>query len=324
MILNINDVLVQVIGDPHQGKTFVKGVPLHRRGDREQMQREDFQSALCDGAACAYRIVMGDLFDKFRVANEAVKNVADDYSEVLDPNVIDIILAGNHDLSKNTTQVSSFELLSRVLGGQGVYMPREPMVFAEHGVKLVVIPFNPTRTATEVVDDWADLIKNADCVFGHWDVVAIHNTDNLIPAAFLKAIGVKMAVTGHDHNKRELVIDGLKVIVTGSLQPYSHAEDPDERIYVTLSTAKALAELEDDDNAFSMSCLRVVGDWPFDIPNCLQFQVVPEQEVEGEAGPEVGFEAFEFDSLWKLAMEDVDPGITEQLREKFVEIGGEE
>jgi hypothetical protein len=45
----------------------------------------------------------------------------------------------------------------------------------------------------------------------------------------------------------------VEVIVTGSMQPMAHGEDPEERLYVT----RSLPEVEADPDAFKDKCLRV-------------------------------------------------------------------
>src|SRR4029079_4517459 len=76
---------------------------------------------------------------------------------------------------------------------------------------------------------------------------------------------------------------GVEVIVTGSMQPLAHGEDPEERLYIT----RSLAEVEADPEAYKDKCLRVdlkpgeVFDMEID---CLQLIVRrPEEELGDEA-----------------------------------------
>jgi DNA repair exonuclease SbcCD nuclease subunit len=323
MRLEIKGTSFENLGDPHLGRPFVKGVPLHRRGEREAMQRVDFRASL--QRAADVHVCLGDLFDRVVVANAVIGQAADDYAELKSDDTIYVCLVGNHDVSRDTGVLSSFEIWAKIVEGDVVVPMGKPYVLERNGGKFVFCPWHPTLTALEVVDLYADLIRDADVLFGHYDVVAIHATDNLVPAARLVELGVKLVVTGHDHNRRELVIDGLDVIVTGSLQPYSHGEDEDERIYITLSAQEALAQLVvGGEEHFAHNCLRVVGEWPHEIPNCLQFQIMSEAEADEEGQPTVGFAAFDFQSLWATAFANVDPDINEQLLERFREIGGEE
>lgn len=325
MRIQIKGVEIELLGDPHRGRSFVKGVPLHRRGEREASQRKDFRASLMAGASADIHVCMGDLFDRVVVANNVIAETADDYNELMEPAVDYVCLPGNHDLSRDTGVLSSFEIWTKIVGDSIVVPMGRPLVWTNGITTLVFIPWHPTLTALEVVDTYADVIRDADAVFGHWDVVAIHATDNLIPAKRLVELGVKRAITGHDHNRRDIEIDGLPILVTGSMQPYSHAEDADHVLYQTRAAEDVELLLKDGgENYFENVCLRVVGEWPHEIPNCLQFQIMSEAEAEEEAEPTVGFAAFDFQSLWASAFANVDLDINMQLLERFREIGGEE
>ena len=93
--------MLTLLGDPHLGKRFVTGVPLHRVGDRERMVWEDFHHSI---AACRtpMHVCMGDLFDKFIVAPEVLMGAFQAYLQA--PSSVDyIILRGNHDVSRDRT-----------------------------------------------------------------------------------------------------------------------------------------------------------------------------------------------------------------------------
>ena len=54
------------------------------------------------------------------------------------------------------------------------------------------------------------------------------------------AAGIAKAYTGHTHLPQKFTRAGVEVIVTGSMQPMAHGEDPDERFYMT----RSLTEVE--------------------------------------------------------------------------------
>ena len=319
MKILINDVAVELLGDPHLGRPFSKGVPLHRRGEREKMQRADFQASLEAGADADIHVCLGDLFDRVNVSNNVVIEAALDYEAAELDRVV--CIPGNHDISRDTTVKSSFELFEMMVKDIVQIPMTKPLILRIRDTKLVFIPWSPIMTASEMVGAHAADIALADVIFGHWDIVAIHATDNLIPAALLKSLGVKRAITGHDHNQRELEIDGLDVFVTGSMQPYSHAEDPNELIYVT----RTMDQLTTED--FTNKCLRVrlapgeIFDMTID---CLALTTITAEQELTEALADVGFEAFDFTALWTEAMVNINPDISEELLTKFREIGGEE
>lgn len=283
---------MQYLGDVHLGKKFEANVPLHRRGDREKIQWDQFVAELNDGDEPLVQV--GDLFDRTVVSNTIVWETAQALREAAQRRPI-AILRGNHDGSRDSTKISSFQILTELVRPFGVIVADEAPVFF-HGVAL--IPWSPWLSAAEMVDKWAQEISDYRTVVGHWDVVM--GDGNQLPSAMLASLGVTTAITGHDHNARELEMDGVKVIVTGSMQPYSHGEDAAGTMYVTLTAEQALEQLD----SFENICLRVIGDWPYEVPNCLQFQVARSVEVTDDEGiAQVQFETFDLRSLFDQACE---------------------
>lgn len=200
MRLTINGVDFELLGDPHFGRSFKNGTPFHRLGDREKMQRRDFKASL-DHDADAH-VCMGDLFDKPKVPNEIVAQVADDYVLAARQSTRPFFcLTGNHDDSRDTGVVSSFQLFTRMVDNDITVVRGEPRRHLIEGtlgdiVQVIFIPWHPLVTAAEMVEQHAELIRGSDAVFGHWDVDRrLEGTDNYIPAARLKELGVGLAST---------------------------------------------------------------------------------------------------------------------------------
>lgn len=304
---------VKTLGDTHLGRVFHNGVPLHRRGDRERMVWAQFERELNDVEGVDVHIQMGDLFDKFQVSPNVVYRAAMMYrtASAAHPDVLYCINRGNHDASRDLERVSAYQMFAMMVGTEILVVEDKPIrignkLRADGEPGIVVIPWHPVLNATELVMEHAAEIQwtYGGVAYGHWDVVDIVNDkENMIPARLLSSLGVTRAVTGHDHNARELVIDGLPVTVTGSMQPYSHAEDPDEQIYVTRSLAEVLA----DPDAYKDKALRIVLgptevlDTPID---CLQLQVGREKDAGAEA-IQVEFEVFDFDALYSQAVAEI-------------------
>lgn len=283
------------IGDAHLGKRFEVGVPLHRRGERERMQMGQFRAELMAGGDL--NIQMGDIFDKMVVPYAVIHETAQAYRDAraANPDTIYAVLRGNHDASRDVERVSAFDLLAQILQPMGVLVARdEPRFLYINYETHVLVPWHPVVTAAEMVEQHADKIAGAHAVYGHWDVVM--GQENQIPSARLAELCGR-AVTGHDHNKRELVMDGLDVEVVGSMQPYSHAEDPDGRLYVTKSLTEALTEDLRD------KCVRVVlrPDEVLDQAiDCLQLTIQHADKDVVELG-DVDFEAFDMGKLFEEA-----------------------
>ena len=277
--LKIGNVLIDLLGDPHMGRAFRHGVPLHRLGEREAMQRELFRKRVMDTKADLH-VCMGDIFDKFVVSPTVVLFAARVYREAAEknPDTFYVILRGNHDGSRDASHKSSFDLLEALLVGIDNL---EVVSDISYGLEIDgryfgFIPWHPFKDAASMVDEFISTmpIPDADVVFGHWDVEDFGGENpNLIPVEGLSQI-TNLAVTGHVHKPERRDIDGLDVIVTGSMMPLAHGEDLNNETYriVDLATARKLVE----DGEATNLCLRVIledkEELDFEI-DCLQLQV---------------------------------------------------
>src|SRR3546814_15861232 len=89
-----NGKTVALIGDPHLGRKFENGVPLHRRGERERNQLANFQDQLAQDVDNV--VMVGDLFDHPHVGFKVVLDayIAIDEATQATGNEI-LLLAGN-------------------------------------------------------------------------------------------------------------------------------------------------------------------------------------------------------------------------------------
>ncbi|MDB2578953.1 metallophosphoesterase [Tateyamaria sp.] len=230
---------VTVMGDPHLGRKFKTGVPLHRVGDREAAQWAQFEHELMS-CETPYHVNMGDLFDKFVVAPEVVLKAAEIYKHAAadHPNTMYFILEGNHDRAKDSSKASSFDLFAQLVAGiWNIFVVSDGVVNWEN--RFGFVPYHPFRPTSELVEE---LPGGLDAIFGHWDIQD-WGGDNVIPTKLMKQKKVKLAVSGHDHLAREERRDGVPIIVTGSMQPYTHAEDDTGEFYKTV-TLEQLAEID--------------------------------------------------------------------------------
>jgi DNA repair exonuclease SbcCD nuclease subunit len=290
----------KLLGDPHLGKRFINGVPLEKRGLREEMQWRDFESSLMDVAHNTLHVCMGDLFDTRIVPYSVVLRAAERYRHAAErnPDCTYVVIVGNHDDSRDTEQKTAFDVFSRLVEPFGVICISEiPHIFEPY----VVIPWSPVFTAAEMVEKWAHLIKGQRVAFGHWDVTG--GGDNLVPTKQLKALGIETVVTGHDHLRRELKIDDVDVVVTGSMQPYSHAEDPDGDLYVTM-TLDEIAEHPPE--FFSNKCVRVRLAPGEALPQLDCLQIGTQYDEVEENAQDVAFEAFDMEALFQQACEEAE------------------
>lgn len=286
-----NGVVFELLGDPHLGKRFRNGVPLHRLGDREKTQWADFRSSLFT-TGCQVHVCMGDIFDGFIVPLTVILKTATIYREaaLASPNVVFVLLRGNHDASRDLERTSAFDILAALLADVSNIRVVKDEVFNAAGGQSYV-PWHPVHNASEIAVQVSD---NCTIAFGHWDVVTVSDKSNEVPVAVLKSKGVEVIITGHDHLQSEIEIDGVRVIRTGSMQPYSHSEDPKGERYVTLTPDEVR---ERTDLADKCVRVRLKPDEIFDdVIECLSFSKVRDKADEDE-DVAVEFEEFDFNSL---------------------------
>lgn len=320
-ILNFNGIRVQVLGDQHLGRKFVSGVPLHRRGDREHDVVRHFQDHM-SRIDCDLHVNMGDVFDKPVVAPDYVKIVADSYIAAVkaNPKTTFVIIEGNHDKGKDEERTTSFDLLARILKpfDKIIVVQNECMIWsATNGPTFLFVPWQAKVTTEELINQfheylgWPDLKYQA--VFGHWDVIAVSDTSNLVP---LDAINAEVFITGHDHKRRD---DG-KVLVVGSMQPYAHGEDWTGTMYQTLTLAELeMISVEDR----KRMCLRVVLAEGETLPEGIDaYQVtIMREKKDGSMDLEVSMDGLDMGTVWKdtFAEFGVSPKLSESLLTKFRE-----
>ncbi|MDR3436469.1 metallophosphoesterase [Telmatospirillum sp.] len=315
--LDIKGTKVAFLGDVHIGRPWKVGVPLHRRGDREQMIKDQFVREL--DVECDVLIQVGDLLNRHRVDLNDVVFVADAITKAAMAHADRkmIFMAGNHDLARDVEKISSFELVERLCNGfpNVDFISKAPEHYAPlvRDPRILFVPWSPTKSAAELVAEAGT--DKVDLVVGHWDHVNLHGDSNLIPLDFLSKI-TKLVVSGHDHVAREYQYGDMRVVITGSMSPYSHGEDPNGTMYLTMS----LLELENiRPEIIKDKCVRVLlgpgESLPIDI-DCLQLtqkRLGADEDdlvVEFEDGLNLG-------ALFAEAMADIDTVIAAKVREKF-------
>jgi len=172
---------IKTLPDPHMGKVFKTGVPLHRLGERERSQMTDLICSLEQGEE-KYHVCTGDLFDRFAVPNHILLSVYEAYSEaaVERPDREFFVLRGNHDGSRDVSKISSFELLELMLRPfkNITVISDEPVSFESMGF----VPWHPFKDAEEMAKEFLALDQTVEVIFTHNDIEAFGNyTENLLP-----------------------------------------------------------------------------------------------------------------------------------------------
>ena len=319
------------IGDPHLGRRFITGVPSHRVGDREAYVYSQFSRLLdVDNDPLISKIVIvGDLFDKFVVSPTVTFEAYKMLSQV--PDDIDVyLIPGNHDLSKDTTKISSFQLLTQIL---------EPMSNNIHVVSAsgsYPVYYNNAKDVLNLYFDcynpFTDCIVNYDLEtiaksgpiisVGHWDSLSILERGYVPHQDILTHSTI--IVSGHEHTYREYTYPfdktKSKVLFTGSMQPYSHAEDPDVDIYITIKE-KDLSKY-DLTKDLKYKCVRIECGPLFVLSDpiecfALTYKVIAEEKTEVE----VDVESVDVDNYnetlknWVVSNKDLSKELQKELTE---------
>lgn len=297
---------IHTIGDPHLGRVFRNGVPLERRGEREESVWKQFEAELKTKADMI--VIMGDLFDKFVVPPEVVLRAAELCKDNANHDKSIIVLRGNHDASRDADKRSSFDIFSALVDNSYVVTVDESDVTTDGG--YLFFGWSPFKPAAEIVASAPRGKYKA--AFGHWDIEDYGTTNpNLLPIAELSQL-TNTIYTGHIHLPQKLERIGATVHVVGSMQPYAHGEALDEALYLT----RTLDEVKEQyDGAYHDYCLRVrlfpgqvLPDEPID---CLQLTVQKVTADQPDEDMQVEIDPFDMQSLFKIAMRD------EGLDEKF-------
>lgn len=236
--IDINNKIfkIQTIGDPHFGKSFKTGINTSKIGIREELQFNDFINLLNTPDVSEY-IIMGDLFDKFNISNEILLKVYNSLIESFKdrPEVKCHILCGNHDLSKNKNKNSSFEVLKYLIDNNSdinnIFIYTEPCLYNyKDNIYFYFDAYNPFYQDSEININLPKTDNFKLYSFGHWDDP--RQSTGYLPSQTLLD-GSVMLVSGHYHVPERFTHKGIPFVYTGSLQPYSHAEDPDKILYET-------------------------------------------------------------------------------------------
>lgn len=273
---------MKLIGDTHLGKRFINGVPLERRGEREEeLYRQVIEELLIPEDT----VLLGDLFDKAKVPVELVVRLIGDLKDVQHKI---FILAGNHDLSKDKEKISSFILASYLNRNPNVVFITEPTPVES----MLAVPYNPWGF------DLSNIRGDYDCFLTHEDEKTLIENSKFISEH------TGTVVNGHIHLRSEGSMIGNRVILNnvGSFQPFSHAEDSEGKIYVTLTAEEALERID----SLTDKCVRILlkPNEVFDEKiNCRQisFKRVTEDGTESE---EVKFDEFNMEELMREALKE--------------------
>lgn len=307
-------VRVHLIGDPHMGKRFDVGVPLHRRGEREMKQTIRFQQELNSDADVI--VVVGDLFDHPYVPYAIVDAVAKAIRGAADnnPETDYIVMAGNHDVPRNITAVGAFHDLEDRLRdrSENLYIARRPLWHRG----LAIFPWEWDRRAADQVGDLNG--KQSYAAVGHWDMVAYEGkNDHLAPVVELKQFfGDIPLYSGHYHKAGDYIVEGVTVVGTGSMEPYSHGEDPNGTLYVTMGRSDVLNA---DPEFLRHKNVRVQLAPGEDLPVIDALSVIPMRLAKGVKAKNdtLSLSDFDWNAILSRRIKPLDPVVKAFIKERL-------
>jgi DNA repair exonuclease SbcCD nuclease subunit len=174
---------------------------------------EQFDKLLDIGSPDGHVLIGGDLFDGFLVSNAVLLRTYASICARLQSREIEMLFLsrGNHDLSKDSTKLSSFDLLGALLVDaypQSVVVITEPTMIEWGGSTAAwVVPHAPNN---DIHDLWIEQVRSEPTPF-----VFVHaNYDNGFAAesdhslnitkeqcAALEAAGVSKIIFAHEHQQ---------------------------------------------------------------------------------------------------------------------------
>ncbi len=167
-------------------------------------------------------MILGDLFDGPNISKADLLRtyqVLDDWLVRSGKNLV--LVPGNHDLSKNSTEFSSFEFLGALLGAEGAYAGT--VSYIRTGTMTAYGYVIPHVANQELFDHELSRVPECDYLFVHanWDNgFAVESDHSLnLSRAQAEAAPVKHIVFAHVHQACTAL--GGKVVVIGNQFPSS-------------------------------------------------------------------------------------------------------
>lgn len=302
---------IHYIGDPHLGKIFKVGVPPHRRGERETKQMVRFVQELNEEADAI--VMVGDLFDNPYVSRYVVVAAAQAAlgAAMNNPHTEYWFIAGNHDMPRDLGTVAAWHTFEEIVNDRlpNLKALRFPQV-TPSGIAL--FPWQWDALASDQVRALAEE-NNVHTVVGHWDLKIFDGKDDhLAPTRLIRQTwGDVLVVSGHWHVAGDYEVDGHTVHCTGSMEPYSHGEDPGEQMYITLTPEQAAVRTDLHDK-----CVRLVLPVGVEMPelDCLQLTALRQAEEKRDT---LSVDEFNWDSILFSRIKKMEPVVQTFVRERL-------
>ncbi len=305
----------KLIGDPHIGRKFKTGVPVHRLGEREASVKNQLYAEVASTDNTPV-IIMGDLFDTYSIPDELTLWVSETLNEAAQWKEV-YVLRGNHCVSRDAEKRGSFDVLEKLCPNV-VFVKGVWEIQLENGY-LALFGYDAFKSATELANQ---LTVNCNylAAFGHYDLTSHGSDFNLVPTEVFAALKIPVAYTGHIHKGQTIERHGVTVHAVGSMQPYAHGEQAEgDLLYQTLTLEEFNARNPED---FLDVNLRILlkGDEVFDTQlDCLS--LVFKHIANDEAEPlEVAYDSFNSDNILTECLDGVSANLADWVRTRLGEL----
>lgn len=289
---------MNLIGDTHFGRKFKTGVPIHRRGELENLFYMKFAEALHQNANIT--IQLGDLFDAPVVDLDTIASVfvLIHRASTSHPNREFIFVRGNHDASRDSAQATAFEILIEMCSKlENVHFVTDTFRLGNN--VFIGWDYHREEPLSETFER-AD-VKPEDIIFGHFEEPV---------DTYLLSIP-NSVYSGHIHKKHDVG----NVHFVGSLLPIAFGEESDDMIMETVT----LGELrERDPESIKHKRIRVLlkdGEEVPDSLDCLQLIVKREEKEDNQIVLDVETECVDMRKLFDEELSE--SGMSEELYKKY-------
>lgn len=314
-VIEIAGHAFKLIGDPHIGRKFKTGVPVHRLGEREASVKNQLYAEVASTDNTPV-IIMGDLFDTYSIPDELTLWVSETLNEAAQWKEV-YVLRGNHCVSRDAEKRGSFDVLEKLCPNV-VFVKGVWEIQLENGY-LALFGYDAFKSATELANQ---LTVNCNylAAFGHYDLTSHGSDFNLVPTEVFAALKIPTVYTGHIHRAQTIERHGVTVHAVGSMQPYAHGEQAEgDLLYQTLTLDEFNARNPEE---FENVNLRILlkGDEVFDTQlDCLS--LVFKHIADNEAEPlEVAYDSFNSDNILTECLDGVSANLADWIRTRLGEL----
>lgn len=226
---------IKIISDLHFGRKFRTGVPLDRRGEIEKMIEDSFVKELETIGEYQVMVIAGDLFDSPFVDTDTIFKVY----ECLKDNLNWIyIISGNHDLSRDYTKKTAWDILKEMLSIKSNIKMIKDEPFYDEMRDVLLVPWGCEEKVTE------EQVNKAKFVVGHFELDSLSKMPE-IP-------NTTLVLSGHYHLPQK----NCGIQYMGSLLPLTFGEYDSYRDFDYMRTM-TLSEYEEQKDSLRNVRVRI-------------------------------------------------------------------